>query len=84
MRIIIIGGGSGGLAAATALSQKGYDVQVYEAAPDLQPVGKGIWLPTNAMLVLQRAWVWTRPCWPGASPWRPSRLVTRCPARSCS
>ncbi|HEX6988767.1 MAG TPA: FAD-dependent monooxygenase, partial [Bacillota bacterium] len=54
MRIVVIGGGIGGLAAATALSQKGFDVRVYEAAPELQPVGKGIWLPTNAMLVLQR------------------------------
>lgn len=54
MRIVVIGGGIGGLAAAIALSRRGFDVQVYESAPELRPVGKGIWLPTNALLVLQR------------------------------
>lgn len=53
-RILIIGGGIGGLTAAIALRQKGFDAHVYEAAPELQPVGKGIWVPTNAMLVLDR------------------------------
>jgi len=54
MRILIIGGGIGGLTAAIALQQKGIETDVYEAAPELQPVGKGIWVPTNAMIVLQR------------------------------
>jgi 2-polyprenyl-6-methoxyphenol hydroxylase-like FAD-dependent oxidoreductase len=54
MKVLIIGGGIGGLTAAIALQQRGFEAHVYEAAPELQPVGKGIWVPTNAMLVLRR------------------------------
>jgi 2-polyprenyl-6-methoxyphenol hydroxylase-like FAD-dependent oxidoreductase len=51
---LIIGGGIGGLTAAAAFRLKGWDAAVYEAAPELRPVGKGIWVPTNAMQVLDR------------------------------
>ena len=51
-KALIIGGGIGGLTAAVALRQRGLDVEIYEAAPELRPVGKGIWVPTNAMQVL--------------------------------
>lgn len=51
---LIIGGGIGGLTAAIALRRKGMEGHVYEAAPQLHPVGKGIWAPTNAMQVLAR------------------------------
>ena len=54
MNVSIIGGGIGGLTVAIALQQKGIRAQVFEAAPQLGCVGKGIWLPTNAMLVLDR------------------------------
>jgi 2-polyprenyl-6-methoxyphenol hydroxylase-like FAD-dependent oxidoreductase len=53
-RILIIGGGIGGLTAAVALRRRGFEPAVYEAAPELRPVGKGIWVPTNAMQVLHR------------------------------
>lgn len=53
-KAIIIGGGIGGLAAAVALRRKGHEAHVYEAAPAIEPVGKGIWVPTNAMQVLER------------------------------
>ena len=53
-RVLIIGGGIGGLTAALAFHQKGWDVAVYEAAPELRPVGKGIWVPANAMQVLNK------------------------------
>lgn len=53
-RAIIIGGGIGGLTAAVALRRTGWEAHVYEAAPALRPVGKGIWVPTNAMQVLDR------------------------------
>ena len=53
-RINVIGGGIGGLATAVALQQRGFDAHVYESAAALAPVGKGIWVPTNAMLVLDR------------------------------
>jgi len=39
---------------AIALRRKGFDAHVYEAAPKFQPVGKGIWVPTNAMQVFDR------------------------------
>jgi 2-polyprenyl-6-methoxyphenol hydroxylase-like FAD-dependent oxidoreductase len=54
MKILVIGGGIGGLTTTIALRQRGFDAHVYEAAPELAPVGKGIWVPTNAMLVLDR------------------------------
>jgi thioredoxin reductase len=49
MKVLVIGGGIGGLAAAVALRRKGFVADVYEAAPELRPVGKGIWVPTNAI-----------------------------------
>lgn len=54
LRVLIIGGGIGGLTAAVAFRRKGWDAVVYEATPELRPVGKGIWMPTNAMQVLGR------------------------------
>jgi 2-polyprenyl-6-methoxyphenol hydroxylase-like FAD-dependent oxidoreductase len=53
-RVLIIGGGIGGLTLAVALHRRGIDAAVFEAAPELRPVGKGIWVPTNAMQVLAR------------------------------
>ena len=52
--VLIIGVGIGGLTTAIALQHKGFDAQAYESAVELQPVGKGIWVPTNAILVLER------------------------------
>ena len=52
--IAIIGGGIGGLAAALALLDAGFDVQVYEQAQALREVGAGIVLTPNATRVLQR------------------------------
>jgi 2-polyprenyl-6-methoxyphenol hydroxylase-like FAD-dependent oxidoreductase len=54
MKILTIGGGIGGLTTTIALQHKGFDAHVYEAAAAVQPVGKGIWVPTNAMRVLER------------------------------
>jgi 2-polyprenyl-6-methoxyphenol hydroxylase-like FAD-dependent oxidoreductase len=53
-RVIVIGGGIGGLATAIAFTRKGWDVSVYEASPELRPIGKGIWVPINGMQVLER------------------------------
>lgn len=53
-RAVIVGGGIGGLTTAIALSRKGWEVTVCEAADRVAPVGKGIWVPTNAMMVLER------------------------------
>lgn len=52
MRILIAGGGIGGLAAAVALLQRGIDVDVYEQAPELKEVGAGIQISPNGNKVL--------------------------------
>lgn len=51
---MIIGGGIGGLATAAALLRRGIDADVYESADALRAVGAGIWVPSNAMQVLDR------------------------------
>jgi 2-polyprenyl-6-methoxyphenol hydroxylase-like FAD-dependent oxidoreductase len=53
-KVIIIGGGIGGLTAAIALQRRGIAAHVYEAAPELRAVGAGIWVPVNALRVLDR------------------------------
>jgi 2-polyprenyl-6-methoxyphenol hydroxylase-like FAD-dependent oxidoreductase len=52
-RIAIIGGGIGGLTAAQAMLQRGLDVTVYEAAPELKEIGAGVSLSPNAMKALR-------------------------------
>ena len=52
-RIVVIGGGIGGLTAAHALLRRGMEVQVYEAAPELKEIGAGVALGANAMKALR-------------------------------
>ena len=47
-KILIAGGGIGGLAAALALLKRGFDVEVYEQASELKEVGAGLQLSANA------------------------------------
>jgi len=54
LRIAVIGAGLGGLAAGVALRQAGFDVDVYEQAPELTEIGGGINLGPNAVRVLYR------------------------------
>lgn len=54
MKINIIGAGIGGLTAAIALVKKGHEVAIYEAAPELHPVGAGIIMASNAMQIARR------------------------------
>jgi len=51
-RIAIIGGGIGGLAAAVALDQRGFEVAVYERSNKLEEVGAGLQVGPNAVKVL--------------------------------
>jgi salicylate hydroxylase len=51
-RIAVIGAGIGGLAAALAQLRRGYDVEVYEQAPQLGEVGAGIQISSNGTRVL--------------------------------
>ena len=52
-RVAIIGGGIGGLSAARALSRRGIEVAIYEAAPELREIGAGVALGPNAMKALR-------------------------------
>src|SRR5215469_2645891 len=53
MRVVIIGGGIGGLTAARALTLAGIEVAVCEAAAELKEIGAGVALHANAMRVLR-------------------------------
>jgi salicylate hydroxylase len=55
MRVAVIGGGLGGLAAAAFLLRAGIeDVQVVEQASELGEIGAGIQVPPNAVRLLHR------------------------------
>ncbi|MBX3527879.1 MAG: 3-hydroxybenzoate 6-monooxygenase [Rhodoblastus sp.] len=47
-RIIVVGGGIGGLAASLALVRQGFEVTVLEQAPEIGEIGAGIQLGPNA------------------------------------
>ena len=50
--VLIAGSGIGGLSAALALLQRGFDVDVYEQAPRLEEVGAGVQLSPNGTRAL--------------------------------
>jgi 2-polyprenyl-6-methoxyphenol hydroxylase-like FAD-dependent oxidoreductase len=52
-RAMIIGGGIGGLAAAIALEQAGWHVEVFEQASELREVGAGLTIWTNGVVALR-------------------------------
>src|SRR3954469_20085514 len=54
MKVLIVGGGIGGLSIARELALRGIAAQVLERAPQLNPVGAGIIMNPNAMRVLER------------------------------
>ncbi|MET9112246.1 FAD-dependent oxidoreductase, partial [Streptomyces zhihengii] len=51
-RAVVVGSGIGGLTAAVALHQRGWEVTVLERAPSLAPVGAGIALAPNSQRAL--------------------------------
>lgn len=51
MKVVIAGGGLGGLTAALCCLHHGHEVTVLERAPALEEVGAGIQIPPNAMKV---------------------------------
>ncbi len=53
-RAIIIGGGIGGITTAIALQQVGIEVAVFERAKEMQEVGSGLPIWTNALRALQK------------------------------
>ncbi|MBV1915604.1 MAG: FAD-dependent monooxygenase [Pseudomonadales bacterium] len=54
MKGIIVGAGIGGLSTAIAMQQHHIDVKIYEASNKLSPIGAGILVPPNAMIILER------------------------------
>src|SRR5690348_16743808 len=53
-RVMIVGGGIGGLFAAKALLAHGLEAEVYEQAPELGEIGAGVYLTPNSVRQLQR------------------------------
>ncbi len=51
-KVVIVGGGIGGLAAALALVRRGIDVDVYEQARELRELGAGVQISPNGTRVL--------------------------------
>ena len=54
LRIAVVGGGIGGLAAAAFLHRAGLTATVYEQAPALGEVGAGLVVAPNAVRLLRR------------------------------
>src|SRR5260370_3092529 len=52
MKMVMGGGGFGGLAAARCLSRAGFDVKVFEAVGELRPLGVGINIQAGAVRIL--------------------------------
>lgn len=50
---LVLGGGIGGLAAATALAQRGVAVTLVEQAPEIAEVGAGLQISPNGLAVLR-------------------------------
>jgi 2-polyprenyl-6-methoxyphenol hydroxylase-like FAD-dependent oxidoreductase len=53
-KISIIGGGIAGLTTAIAFKNIGIKVTVFEAAPEIKPVGAGLVLAANAIKALRK------------------------------
>jgi salicylate hydroxylase len=53
-RVLLVGGGIGGLFAAKALLAQGIEVSVFEQAPRLGEVGAGVFLTPNSVRQLER------------------------------
>ncbi|MDI5982255.1 FAD-dependent monooxygenase [Amycolatopsis magusensis] len=52
MKVVIVGGGIGGLAAAVAFEQRGWQVEVLERAPEFTEIGAGVSIQPNGLRAL--------------------------------
>ncbi|PSR61960.1 monooxygenase [Nocardia nova] len=60
LRVIVVGGGIGGMAAAIALHRGGHDVEVWERAADIGEAGSGLTLWPNGLRALDAIGVGAR------------------------
>lgn len=54
LKVIIVGAGMGGLTAAIAMQQAGFEVSIYDRVSELAPAGAGVSLWSNGVKVLNR------------------------------
>lgn len=54
LKVVVIGAGIGGLTSGIALSQAGYEVEIYDRVKEMRPIGAGISLWSNGVKVLNR------------------------------
>lgn len=85
--ILIAGAGIGGLTAGIALKQAGFDVRLFEGAPQQREIGAGLWMWQNAMRALDSLGVGDavrgmgiRNAHGGVRNWRGEVLVKRVPS----
>ncbi len=71
---MVAGGGIGGLASALGLARQGFDVRLFEQAPDFSEIGAGIQVGPNMIRALGRLGVADRVL---ADAWEPGNLVMR-------
>jgi salicylate hydroxylase len=86
LRIAVIGGGIGGLTAALSLRRAGFEVDVYEQAPELTQIGGGINMGPNAVRILRRLGLaagldreGVRPFFTHQRRWQDGRTLQRAP-----
>jgi salicylate hydroxylase len=86
MRIIVVGAGIGGLAAALTLRRSGFEVQLFEQASELREVGAGVQISPNATRILHRLGLeeplrrlGVRPCARVIRRWDDGRVIAREP-----
>jgi FAD-dependent urate hydroxylase len=54
LKVIVVGAGMGGLTAAIAMQQAGFEVEIYDRVAALTPAGAGVSLWSNGVKVLNR------------------------------
>src|SRR5438874_13566233 len=86
LRIAVVGGGIGGLTAALSLFRAGFEVDVYEQAPELTQIGGGINMGPNAARILRRLGLaagldreGVRPLFTHQRRWQDGRTLQRAP-----
>ena len=57
---LIVGGGIGGLCAAICLRLTGWEVQVFEQAPEITEIGAGLQISPNGVKILEHIGVMER------------------------